>query len=85
MAEYWQTKVANPTLIIAVAEVRDPHDVLRDPLLAIAAAILVVVAGAWLLLNHLRVRELKRLAARGGHRPDADLIRPPRDIWRFPP
>ncbi len=62
----------------------DPHQVLRDPLLAVAGGMLVLVALGWLLFNHLRVRELKRLAAQGKHG-EADLVRAPRDIWRYPP
>ncbi|MEA2434745.1 MAG: hypothetical protein QOG54_2202 [Actinomycetota bacterium] len=72
---------------------------LEDPMLTIAAVLLIVVSVGYVVVTRMIVRryrrayirsrrERARLAAQGipqSSGPRIDVVRPPRDIWSLPP
>ena len=79
-------------LLQALAQAgRDPdigrraEDVVRDPLLAIACVLLVVVSIGWMIVSRLIIRNWAEAAAAKRDRPKVGKVRPTRDIWRAPP
>jgi hypothetical protein len=61
---------------------------LSDPTLTIAAVLLIVVSIGWVVVTRLIVRRYRKAYMRARQysaRPRVDVVRPPRDIWSFPP
>jgi len=67
------------------ATARALEELFRDPVLTVACVLLIVVSVGWIAITRLIVRLLKRAARGGGPVPRIDVVRPPRDIWSYPP
>lgn len=67
------------------ASARALDELLRDPLLTVACVLLIVVSIGWIVITRLIVRYWRRAALRGRPVPRIDVVRPPRDIWSYPP
>ena len=67
------------------ATARDLGELFRDPALTVACVLLMVVSIGWVIVTRLIVRDLKKAARKGRAVPRIDVVRPPRDIWSYPP
>jgi hypothetical protein len=70
---------------VLAASARALEELFQDPLLTVACVLLIVVSVGWLLITRVIVTLLKRAARRGRRVPRIDVVKPPRDIWRYPP
>lgn len=71
--------------LILAASARDIAELFREPVLTVACVLLIVVSAGWIVTMRLIVRELRKAAAVGRPIPRIDVVRPPRDIWSYPP
>lgn len=67
------------------ATARDVGELFRDPALTVACVLLMVVSIGWVIVTRLIVRQMKKAARLGRAVPRIDVVRPPRDIWSYPP
>ncbi|MDQ3964101.1 MAG: hypothetical protein M3277_09370 [Actinomycetota bacterium] len=67
------------------ANARALEELFRDPVLTVACVLLMVVSIGWIVVTRVIVRLLRRAALRGRAVPRIDVVRPPRDIWSYPP
>ncbi len=67
------------------ATARALEELIRDPVLTVACVLLMVVSIGWIVVTRQIVRVMKRAARRGRAVPRIDVVRPPRDIWSYPP
>jgi cell division protein FtsX len=67
------------------ATARDIGELFRDPALTVACVLLIVVSVGWVIITRLIVRNIKKAARRGRNAPRIDAVRPPRDVWSYPP
>lgn len=63
---------------------RDISELFSDPALTVACVLLIVASVAWIVVSRLIVRQIKRAALRARAAP-LDVVRPPKDIWSYPP
>jgi hypothetical protein len=64
----------------------DPFDeFVEDPLLSVAAVLLIVVSVAWIVMSRLITREMKKAAYRALGNKQRRRAKPARDIWNSPP
>ena len=64
----------------------DPFDeFIEEPLLSVAAVLLIVVSIAWIVMARLITREMKKAAYRAMDAKGKRKARPARDIWSAPP
>ena len=63
------------------------REFLVDPSLTIACVLLVVVSVGWIVVWRRILRDMRRAASRrpASRAPKTDVVRPPRDIWSYPP
>ncbi|MDQ3916844.1 MAG: hypothetical protein M3323_16200 [Actinomycetota bacterium] len=59
------------------------EELAQDPLLTVAAVLLIVVAVGWIVVSRLVSRNLRRTAARAERKKGP--VRPAKDIWADPP
>ncbi|MDQ4026349.1 MAG: hypothetical protein M3217_12815 [Actinomycetota bacterium] len=59
------------------------EELAKDPLLTVAAVLLIVVAIGWIVVSRLVSRNLRKTAARAARRKGS--VRPAKDIWSEPP
>lgn len=59
------------------------REFLVDPSLSVACVLLVVVSVGWIIVWRRILRDMRRAASRRPTR--TDVVRPPRDIWSYPP
>jgi hypothetical protein len=73
--------------LILLAKARHFGEFARDPVLAIACVLLVVVSIGWVVVTRLISRNLRRAMLRRqmAERRRVGGVRPPRDIWSEPP
>jgi hypothetical protein len=92
---FMETMFALLPLEIAAAGLRNRQvdRFLEDPALTIAAVLLVVVSIGYIVVTRLIVRRYRKAYIRSRQQraraasqpPRMDVVRPPRDIWSYPP
>ena len=70
---------------VLAASAQDLSELFRDPVLTVACVMLIVVSVGWIVITRLILRAMKKAALRGRPVPRIDVVRPPRDIWSYPP
>jgi hypothetical protein len=63
----------------------DIGELFADPALTVACVLLIVVSVGWVVITRIIVRRMKKAARRGGRASAIDVVRPPKDIWSYPP
>jgi len=64
----------------------DPFDeFIQEPVLSVAAILLIVVSVAWIVMARLITREMKKAAYRTMDSKSRRDAKPARDIWSSPP
>ncbi len=63
---------------------RDLTELFEEPALTVACVLLIVASVGWIVMSRLIVRQIRRAALRAQAAP-LDVIRPPKDIWSYPP
>lgn len=63
---------------------RDLTELFEEPALTVACVLLIVCSVGWLVVSRLIVRQIKRAALLAQAAP-LDVVRPPKDIWSYPP
>ena len=63
----------------------DPFDVIEEPLLSVAAVLLIFVSVAWIIMSRLITHEMKKAAYRALNNKTSRKAKPSRDIWSSPP
>lgn len=63
---------------------RDISELFSEPALTVACVLLIVTSVAWIVMSRMIVRRIKRAALRAKAAP-LDVVRPPKDIWSYPP
>ena len=64
----------------------DPFaEFIEDPLLSVAAILLIVVSVAWIVMSRLITHEMKKAAYRALNQKSQRKAKPARDIWGSPP
>ncbi|MGH2753687.1 MAG: hypothetical protein ACRDLB_04575 [Actinomycetota bacterium] len=72
-----------PSVFLAAV---DPFDeFIEEPLLSVAAVLLIVVSIAWIVMARLITREMKKAAYRSMDAKSKRKVKPARDIWSAPP
>ena len=61
------------------------EEFLADPVLSIAAVMLIVVSIGWVVISRLIVRNLRKAAMQGRRNARIESARPTKDIWTMPP
>jgi hypothetical protein len=59
------------------------REFLVDPSLSVACVLLVVVSVGWIFVWRRILKDMRRVGTRRPTR--TDVVRPPRDIWSYPP
>ena len=63
---------------------RDLTELFEEPALTVACVLLIVVSVGWIVVARLIVRQIRKAALRARAAP-LDVVRPPKDIWSYPP
>jgi hypothetical protein len=64
----------------------DPFaEFLQEPVLSVAAVLLIVVSVGWIIMSRLITRAMKKAAYRAMTNKERKRAKPARDIWNSPP
>jgi hypothetical protein len=64
----------------------DPFaEFIEEPVLSVAAVLLIVVSVAWIVMSRLITHEMKKAAHRALKKDSTRKAKPSRDIWSSPP